>query len=82
MMSPRPSIQAAHPRACGENGWALEASSLVEGSSPRVRGKHDPFWVKAVRRRLIPARAGKTRRGQWGRAGAGAHPRACGENSS
>ena len=30
----------AHPRACGENGWLEGSAGGVEGSSPRVRGKH------------------------------------------
>ena len=70
----------AHPRACGENegGWPRSASS--PGSSPRVRGKLPSAARRALISRLIPARAGKTRR-TWGVSQPmGAHPRACGEN--
>ena len=52
----------AHPRACGEN-WANAGKELpFEGSSPRVRGKRQDTGVALGRARLIPARAGKTRR--------------------
>ena len=72
----------AHPRACGENGFHELGDDWEQGSSPRVRGKHHPRPGDPYRRRLIPARAGKTgpRRpwaGRWR-----AHPRACGENSA
>ena len=53
----------------------------VWGSSPRVRGKRGDGEGVVEAPGLIPACAGKTRRAQWGRAGAGAHPRVCGENS-
>ena len=53
---------------------------MLDGSSPRVRGKPRGRPRHPVRRGLIPACAGKTRRTparcrrQW------AHPRVCGEN--
>ena len=50
----------------------------LAGSSPRVRGKRQrPVHLRG---RLIPARAGKTRRIPWPSRQCGAHPRACGEN--
>ena len=70
----------AHPRVCGENDDQGPGVVLVEGSSPRVRGK--PGWGvrSGAYSGLIPACAGKTglvvrdpRAGQ-------AHPRVCGEN--
>ena len=71
----------AHPRVCGENRdlpWRIVTPG---GSSPRVRGKLDPYVRPAARGGLIPACAGKTtgrrvhERRRW------AHPRVCGENS-
>ena len=50
----------AHPRACGENYPQRPASHVVEGSSPRVRGKHPHACRPPQPSRLIPARAGKT----------------------
>ena len=50
----------AHPRACGENEVAVLVHGRVPGSSPRVRGKRDRLRCDPHRRRLIPARAGKT----------------------
>ena len=52
----------------------------VAGSSPRVRGKRVPGPVGAPRRRLIPARAGKTTAPTPPSPAPPAHPRACGEN--
>ena len=56
-------LRPAHPRVCGEN--ALRSTNLpgVPGSSPRVRGKPLAQDRQFRDRRLIPARAGKTRAG-------------------
>ena len=71
----------AHPRACGENRPSAATAPTRTGSSPRVRGKPDRGLEHVGSRRLIPARAGKTRHPHvWVMAGA-AHPRACGENT-
>ena len=70
----------AHPRACGENHLVESMRSGNPGSSPRVRGKLGGGRRHRHRRRLIPARAGKTRPRRGGLSGAWAHPRACGEN--
>ena len=51
---------AAHPRACGENFTRTPAVRSPGGSSPRVRGKQSACSRSEARRRLIPARAGKT----------------------
>ena len=71
----------AHPRACGENHDPRGVVIAPSGSSPRVRGKRADRCAGQPRKRLIPARAGKTP----GRRGAHpqprAHPRACGENN-
>ncbi|EFW09832.1 hypothetical protein HMPREF9005_1191 [Actinomyces sp. oral taxon 178 str. F0338] len=70
----------AHPRACGENLESISVDALNEGSSPRVRGKQLAQLVEAHARRLIPARAGKTRAKDQSVLRPRAHPRACGEN--
>ena len=74
------SYAGAHPRACGENHALLVNDPSALGSSPRVRGKRSWRRGRVGLRRLIPARAGKTRiLNCWGWMGT-AHPRACGEN--
>ena len=70
----------AHPRACGENPRSPARSESGRGSSPRVRGKRAPPCPHRGRRRLIPARAGKTSAPFVGPDPRPAHPRACGEN--
>ena len=72
----------AHPRACGENLDASPGITLIQGSSPRVRGKR---WSQRATRHgwgLIPARAGKTETREFTAIGVPAHPRACGENDA
>ena len=71
----------AHPRAGGENLLNCTARLLGGGSSPRGRGKRLETEYVAGPRRLIPARAGKTRWRAWSRDSGGAHPRAGGENA-
>ncbi len=73
---------SAHPRVCGENSSTAILTTNPAGSSPRVRGKLARFRWCAVRGRLIPACAGKTRSGIDGGGQRGAHPRVCGENRS
>ena len=74
--------QAAHPRVCGENGGSGAGVEVGDGSSPRVRGKHNVTPGGGEDARLIPACAGKT----LGTARTGrptpAHPRVCGENNA
>ena len=81
--SSAPSWQAsrpAHPRAGGENALIELLALVIVGSSPRGRGKLEPFDDDRHGGRLIPARAGKTsaRDDPW--LGLTAHPRAGGEN--
>ena len=76
----RSTTDRAHPRACGENTWRLCHPQWTGGSSPRVRGKHESVGSLGRVSRLIPARAGKTRRGGGRARCTAAHPRACGEN--
>ena len=70
----------AHPRACGENVRPLLRGYRIWGSSPRMRGKLPCIAEKVFNRGLIPAHAGKTSHATRTCIGAGAHPRACGEN--
>ena len=76
----RPPWCPAHPRSRGENGGATGLGTSPFGSSPLARGKHRPSRALRSRRRLIPARAGKT--GCCWHCGGpfGAHPRSRGEN--
>ena len=72
--------QGAHPRVCGENPQRFMTASIIEGSSPRMRGKRRAECLRAPELGLIPAYAGKT--GHEGKTLPlrGAHPRVCGEN--
>ena len=53
---------ADHPRACGANTCHASFASSSPGSSPRVRGKPNAQCRHTASRRIIPARAGQTRR--------------------
>ena len=73
-------IMWAHPRSRGENTAKCPTRTWPPGSSPLTRGKpHEPH-NPPLRRRLIPAHAGKT----WSRISrlrrSAAHPRSRGEN--
>ena len=70
----------AHPRAGGENSSVCPFFSTAAGSSPRGRGKRADRGGAERRRRLIPARAGKTEYRFGIIAVPAAHPRAGGEN--
>ena len=75
-----PRRERAHPRAGGENNATASKRSLISGSSPRGRGKPALRRRRHAWRRLIPARAGKTRDVSASTTCAPAHPRAGGEN--
>ena len=75
-------LRLDHPRACGANMDLNIANAYRPGSSPRVRGKLDPAHVYALYRRIIPARAGQTRRRPQQTSRPPDHPRACGANLS
>ena len=70
----------AHPRAGGENPRRMAVLTRGCGSSPRGRGKHFRRSDRCDRRRLIPARAGKTHTVHARHGRPTAHPRAGGEN--
>ena len=71
---------SAHPRVGGEN--LKDAGRLVigGGSSPRGRGKLLAAKDRVIRRRLIPAWAGKTSAVGSNVYSISAHPRVGGEN--
>ena len=71
----------AHPRSRGENRFAGFRFGRARGSSPLTRGKQTELLGHAVRRRLIPAHAGKTGRPQGRATVRAAHPRSRGENA-
>ena len=75
----RPTLRA-HPRAGGENKSDTGDGSENWDSSPRGRGKHRQSPRASDRRRLIPARAGKTTSTSSPERSSPAHPRAGGEN--
>ena len=56
----RPVGAPVHPRACGENCFAVDEAGLWLGSSPRMRGKRPASEPAPPLRRFIPAHAGKT----------------------
>ena len=55
---------AVHPRVCGEHGASSPATSLRQGSSPRVRGTQHYDREGTARFRFIPACAGNTQAGR------------------
>ena len=76
------STRTDHPRACGANLSTVASIGVSPGSSPRVRGKHLLALGDRLVGRIIPARAGQTRRRRtpaWRRSD---HPRACGANDT
>ena len=68
----------AHPRSCGADRHAAVPQVVGHGSSPLVRGGPHPGGGWRQRRRLIPARAGRTHSGMSGSSPHEAHPRSCG----
>ena len=70
----------AHPRTGGENEGVGIWSPENTGSSPHGRGKLAGVGTRIEQRRLIPARAGKTRLTRSWACSLTAHPRTGGEN--
>ena len=69
-----------HPRVCGGNNREAILSLLVDGPSPRVRGKRLHPRARSGRRGSIPACAGETRMDMSIYARYAVHPRVCGGN--
>ena len=72
------SRSGAHPRSRGADGAAEEDTPPDEGSSPLARGGRRLRCGILDERRLIPARAGRTRRAARTAAPTTAHPRSRG----
>ena len=72
--------QTDHPRACGANVRVQISQTLIEGSSPRVRGKRFFCSRFSPATRIIPARAGQTSSSAFFFSSSADHPRACGAN--
>ena len=70
-----------HPRACGANCNGVNDMPDIQGSSPRMRGKHRLQELEEFRRRIIPAHAGQTNEYIQAIHVWTDHPRACGANS-
>ena len=79
-LSSSSSSSSAHPRSRGENRTLWPGNHAGVGSSPLTRGKRGACGWAAGRTRLIPAHAGKTRRGMPTTRSRPAHPRSRGEN--
>ncbi len=73
------SFSSVHPRACGEQHFAIAVVFLDCGSSPRVRGTADRRVKLVLGHRFIPARAGNRSTAQAAMSSRAVHPRACGE---
>ena len=73
--------QPDHPRACGANNATQIIARYANGSSPRMRGKHEQHRTRLPRRRIIPAHAGQTGSDGKRHPTRSDHPRACGANA-
>ncbi len=71
-----------HPRVCGERAREHNKSTIITGSSPRVRGTHDAHERRRTTSRFIPACAGNAMRAGMCSASPAVHPRVCGERPS
>ena len=72
---------AEHPRVCGENENMKTDMERLNGTSPRMRGKHSNMCSRIHSTRNIPAYAGKTAAQISAGDAAEEHPRVCGENA-
>ena len=74
------SFREDHPRGCGEHSAPSCALSLIQGSSPRMRGAQYAGGEDLNTARIIPADAGSTRRTGLSVERFEDHPRGCGEH--
>ena len=69
-----------HPRVCGEHDTLERHGGFRPGSSPRMRGTPSRNSWRRRTPWIIPAYAGNTHGTACNGAGAGDHPRVCGEH--
>ena len=69
-----------HPRSCGANRACRSLTQCRSGSSPLVRGQLQERISKLAHMRIIPARAGPTKRLCYAAFVLSDHPRSCGAN--
>ena len=69
-----------HPRGCGEHEPKPARQKIDPGSSPRMRGAHDPAGRPGQRLGIIPADAGSTNALNAANSLNENHPRGCGEH--
>ena len=72
--------RTAHPRECGDDGWAFACGIAVVGSPPRIRGRLEKDRGIFDPRRLTPANAGTTEDEARSAMADTAHPRECGDD--
>ena len=72
------SFRRDHPRACGAHRSSSMVTSLILGSSPRMRGSLSFSGLSGASRGIIPAHAGLTAYSKPPYSTRGDHPRACG----
>ena len=73
--------EPVYPRVCGETNAAHALLTAGPGLSPRVRGNHPQRQPAGLRRRSIPACAGKPAVPQCPAELVSVYPRVCGETS-
>ncbi len=78
--NPLATAAAVHPRVCGEHKVCISHSTLISGSSPRVRGTHKIVSEIKESGRFIPACAGNTNPTHPRSDQSPVHPRVCGEH--
>ena len=71
-----------HPRVCGEHDTLERHGGFRPGSSPRMRGTPSRNSWRRRTPWIIPAYAGNTHGTACNGAGAGDHPRVCGEHAA
>ena len=69
-----------HPRVCGEHMACWAYITFRSGSSPRMRGAHQPGVVGLLVQGIIPAYAGSTTWRFCGGVAKRDHPHVCGEH--
>ncbi len=75
------SLNAVHPRVCGEQSTPCRRRPSASGSSPRVRGTACLSAVLGLGVRFIPACAGNSERPVGILRKGAVHPRVCGEQT-